>query len=544
MPKKFTTEDFIRKSKEVHGDRYIYDKSEYVNNRTQIIIICKEHGEFKQGSDRHMHGSNCPECNRQNKIKAFDEKKARKIHGDKYDYSKVEYKGFKDKVIIICPDHGEFQITPHSHIQGKQGCYACGKGIMTQEMFVKRIKDIHGDKYGTEKINYTNTRSKIILICPIHGEFEIRASHALDGRGCKKCSFDARKPDFITEATKIHDGKYDYSKSVYIGANELVTIICPHHGEFEQLAVSHLLGFGCGRCSCGKSGAEEELYNYVKSFCDDALRGKTRILESRKQLDIYIPSKKLAIEYCGLYWHSDAHMHISRAKSHILDKHLECEKQGIRLITVFEDEWLEKKDIVKNTIKHFLGKSEKGCYARNTTIKEIPWSEAKLFLDKYHLLGSGTPGKHRIGAYSPNGDIIGVMTFGTPSDERGSSSSVEMKRFVTDSKNHPGLGSKMFKYAVGLYGFNEVIAFVDRRWFVGTFKSITGFEKTNQTAPSLFWVRQKKRFKRRFMSKIQLQKMPQFNGRDLSKRAMMKELGYDRIWDCGKLHLTWKKESP
>jgi len=190
---KFTTEQFIEEAKKIHGDKFIYDKAEYLGGDKKVCIICPEHGEFWQSAKTHLHGTGCPYCYGHYKptTEGFIEK-LKKIHGDKYDYSKVEYKGSFSKVRLICPEHGEFWKTPNSLLQG-QGCRKCGtasaqnKNRMQQEEFIERAKDIHQNKYDYSKVNYINTDTKVCIICPEHGEFWQTPHHHLNGVGCPKC---------------------------------------------------------------------------------------------------------------------------------------------------------------------------------------------------------------------------------------------------------------------------------------------------------------------------------------------------------------------
>jgi hypothetical protein len=171
--------------------------------------------------------------------------RAKKVHGDKYDYSRVLYNGMHDKICIICPIHGEFWQTPANHLSGK-GCPECGsisrwdtKGRITTEEFIKKAIKIHGDKYDYSKVNYIDAHTKVCIICPIHGEFWQTPNNHLTKYGCKKCAMDAlnsNKPrsteEFIKIAKKLHGNKYDYSKVEYKNCKTKVCIICPKHGEF------------------------------------------------------------------------------------------------------------------------------------------------------------------------------------------------------------------------------------------------------------------------------------------------------------------------
>ena len=183
--------------------------------------------------------------------------KAKEIHGDKYDYSKVEYCGAHTKVCIICPTHGEFWQTPAKHLSGK-GCKKCGiertnaSNRLTTEEFIRRAKEIHGDKYDYSKTNYIDAKTKVTIICPIHGEFvQNPVSHLHGGHGCRICA--KQEPyttnSFVKKACEIHGKKYDYSKVKYVNSNIKVCIICPEHGEFFQRPSHHLGGCGCPNCN-------------------------------------------------------------------------------------------------------------------------------------------------------------------------------------------------------------------------------------------------------------------------------------------------------
>ena len=193
MPKKKTKEEFIAKAKLVHGDKYDYSKVEYVGALTKVCIICPKHGEFCQEANSHLRGQGCPKCKSKKQTCTTDEfiAKAKKIHGDKYDYSKVNYVNNYTKVCIICHEHGEFWQTPGAHLRG-QGCPKCKskKQTCTTDEFIAKAKKIHGDKYDYSKVEYVNRKTKVCIICPKHGEFWQTPSAHLRGQGCPKCGIE------------------------------------------------------------------------------------------------------------------------------------------------------------------------------------------------------------------------------------------------------------------------------------------------------------------------------------------------------------------
>jgi rubrerythrin len=238
MEKK-SLDTFISQANDTHSGKYDYSKVNYLNAHTKVCIICPVHGEFWQRPQDHIDKKQgCPKCSFDNRKLTHDEfiSKAKEVHGNRYDYSKVEYKGWKQKVCIICPIHGEFWQDPTSHIakHHKSGCPKCGKSITkTTEQFIQEAIKIHGNKYDYSKVNYINAQTKICIICPEHGEFLQKPYMHLRGNGCPKCNINKKTTEqFIIDAKKVHGNKYDYSKVSYVNAHTKVLIICSKHGEF------------------------------------------------------------------------------------------------------------------------------------------------------------------------------------------------------------------------------------------------------------------------------------------------------------------------
>jgi len=304
-------EEFIEKARKVHGDKYDYSKVEYINSKTKVCIICPEHGEFWQCPYAHLRGNSCPECAnvKRGDTFRFDEEKfierAKQVHGDKYDYSKVVYKNADTKVCVICPEHGEFWTRPVNHIyRQKQGCPKCaGRGLSTDEV-LERFRKVHGDKYDYSKVVFNKMHEKVCIICPEHGEFWQTPAKHINGQGCRKCGIIDRSErrmksteQFINESIKVHGNKYDYGKAVYKGAFKKVCIICPEHGEFWQRAFDHIHGHGCPACCQSLLEKEVELLLINNNIKYEL--GKHFIWLGKQHLDFYLPEYNVAIECQG-----------------------------------------------------------------------------------------------------------------------------------------------------------------------------------------------------------------------------------------------------
>jgi hypothetical protein len=267
----------------------------------------------------HLSGQGCYKCGN-NTLKTREEfiKDAKRIFGDKYDYSKVDYKGAHKKVIITCSEHGDFEMKPNCHLTN-QGCCKCGrkqtsvKLSSTKDEFIQKSKEIFGDKYDYSKVDYNGNKTKVCIICKIHGEFLQKPNGHLDGNGCNSCAIilnaDRNRKtleEFIKEAKEIHKDKYDYSKVFYTNSREKrekIIIICKKHGEFLQSPEDHTKSkAGCPFCVNKTEGKLYEILlplypTLISQFKQDWCKNN----KSNRFLpfDFCIPEDKIIIELDG-----------------------------------------------------------------------------------------------------------------------------------------------------------------------------------------------------------------------------------------------------
>lgn len=554
-------ENFIIKAREIHGDKYDYSKVNYINCDEKVCIICPEHGEFMQTPYIHLHGSACPQCGqlKSKKNKTLSDidfiKKANNIHKSKYDYSKVNYINNRTKVCIICPEHGEFMQTPSSHLSGR-GCPQCANNNkltffnLTTEEFIDKAKNIQGNKYDYSKVKYINAKTKVCIICPEHGEFEQTPSSHLSGCGCPQCGIKtvaekkkSTNDEFIIKSNEIHGDKYDYSKVNYITAKDDVTIICPKHGEFEQTPDAHIHGSGCPKCSNSISGPENELFDFLTSNLKIKVEKRNRTIISPMEIDIFVPKINLGIEYNGLYWHSEK---FKKNKFHLLEKTLKSNEKGIKLIHIFEDEWLDKRDIVLSKIKHLclLDNSPK-IFGRKTFVHKIDKNEGEKFLEKYHIQGKGISSLY-YGAYFRN-QLIAVMSFKKENNEN----EWELTRFASDYNYICcGVGGKLFRCFIKEYNPTLVKSFADRRWTINEKNNLyiqLGFNFDSYIPPDyryFFNGKYQRIHKFNLRKKNILKKYgKKFNlNENMTEKEMTQKMGLLRVYDCGLIKYIWKKE--
>ena len=292
------------------------------------------------------------------------ERRANKKHEGKYDYSKAKYVNYDTKVTIICPEHGDFEQTPHRHLAG-DGCPECGlkrranKRKIPMETFLKRSNEVHHYKYNYKWVEYNNEYDKIDIICPIHGVFQQTMRNHMDGHGCPKCgdiqgTLKQRKSQeqFIKEATIKHNGYYDYSLVEYKGQSVPVIIICPKHGPFEQTPKDHLIGHGCP--SCAESQLEKQIRKLLKNKNIQFKKEyKFEWLKNPKTLyylplDFYLPKQKIAIECHGKQHFEPIEFFGGQSSFDSLCerddlKNQLCKEHGIEIFYFAEDE-----DYIKN----------------------------------------------------------------------------------------------------------------------------------------------------------------------------------------------------
>ena len=342
MTREERRQQFIERAQIVHaGENLDYSQVEYVNNRTAVKIIDhklrpngEEYGEFWQTPSNHLRGQEHPGHKGENisKNKRLPQEDViahfKEVHkGEKLDYSKVKYINMHTKVEIVChelrPDgteYGSFWQEPVVHLKGcthpelsRDRLPQCQP--MSNEEFVERCKSLHRDcGYSYDKVNYTGQRCKVSVYC-----------HHKNKKG-------------------------------------------KEHGWFSIEAGNLMSGKGCPKCGRSISTAEDEIYEFIRHDLGiDGVRKRDRKILDGCELDLYIPSRQVAIEYNGLRWHSSA---FGKDENYHLNKTRQCAEKGISLVHIFEDEWLTDKDQVKRNLQQLL--SDNVCYSLVSACDK-PW---------------------------------------------------------------------------------------------------------------------------------------------------------------------------
>ncbi len=501
--------------------------------------------------------------------------KAKVVHtGENLDYSEVVYVNNRTKVKIIDHDlrpdgteYGAFWQTPSNHLKGqahpdKRATRISASKKCSQDDIIKRFKEVHPDEnLDYSQVEYVNMHTKVKIIShdlrpdgTEYGEFWQEpivhlkgCTHPDIGKEKQNTSIRYTTEKFIEIAKRVHGLEhYSYDKTVYKGSKIKVCIKCnaiggdgKPHGYFNISPDAFLQGKGCPVCGNHASHAEVEITNeLIKELGNENVIVRDKCALNGLEMDIYIPNRNVGIEFDGLRWHSDK---FNKNKNYHFNKSTVAYNSGIKLVHVFEDEFLYHKDIVIDKLKNILGinASKKTAYARCCTIHKMDnKSEVSDFLNKYHIQGDS---KNNVayGAYY-NGILVGVMTF----------SLVEgcwiLNRFCTNIEYRcPGVASRLFKHFVCDYNPEKVKSFLDRRWCFSSDDNLyvkLGFSLDGVLKPDYRYTNGHGERKHKFGFRKQILHKKYGFPMTMTEREMTKELGYDRIWDCGLFRYVWTKE--
>lgn len=490
---KWATEDFIREATAVHGDLYDYSLADYKSSTEKVKILCAKHGVFEQRPASHIRGEGCPKCAAESNADRtrldVEELVAefRKVHGDKYDYSQVEYISLKKDVKIICPEHGEFYQKPYHHKSGS-GCDKCAKARL-------------GDEFR------------------------------------KTTAF------FVGKAAEVHSGKYVYSQTEYFGCSERVEIECPKHGPFLQLPYDHLDGHGCPSCAWatyGKSLVADEFTAWVQETFGGEIETEKLITEGRRfRMDVFLPELNLGIDFNGLNWHSTRT--IQDRGHHFLRWKL-AKGEGIDLVYIHEDEWKYRRSAVENMLTHLLGKSER-VYARNTELKLVEPQEATDFYEQYHIQGYYGVPELSYGLFQGE-QLVACMSFSRKTSNRKNpygEGKWELIRFAS-VKSVVGGASKLFKHFLKQHNPQEVVSFSMNHLFNGTMYQKLGFslDKVLPIDYTYVYANPDKRLHKSGFQKSRLAERFEKYDPSLTEEENCANHGFFRIYDCGKKRWIWR----
>lgn len=465
----------------------------------------------------------------------------------------------QDSIKLLCKnkdifgnEHGEFQIKVRSIVNGAicQKCNRQNKMLSekSRKEYFAYVRKKHSFSDGTPKYeydesSYLGSNSKIKIYCPRHDyHFELRANMHKFGEGCKFCGYESMKNELslsdnqlkekINKAQEKHG--ITFIRNLYESTRGYSLMYCEKHGEFKQYTQSALFGkCGCKKCFVHTSNGEKELFEFIKILDSKATQNSKPIFPM--EIDIYSDSKKLGFEFDGLYWHSENF----RDNNYHVNKTQKAEEKGIQLIHIFEDEWLNKRNIVESRIRQLFGKQKIKIGARKCHIKQISVFQEKEFLINNHIQGYVISSVCYGLTYQEK--LVALMSFGkTRKNLGGTGKYWELLRFcsVCDTVVQ-GAASKLFKHFLKQFKPNKVISYADRRWSINSENNLykkLGFTFVGTSKPNYFYISENNERLNRFNFRKDILVSKYGCKPEMTEKQFMRDIfGYPRIYDCGTL---------
>jgi len=410
---------FIKMAIEKHKTLYDYSLVNYRGPTQKVKVICKKHGIFETFPKSVLANGGCRKCALEKvalkNSKLIFKKKfvemSTKNHVIKYDYSLLldkDYFKSGELLKIVCPMHGIFEQKAYAHMSGSN----CKKCVLLQFNKEKKlnIDDLKKNAiikfnnfYDYSKVNYINHKNKVKIICPKHGEFEIRFSSHLNKKhdSCKKCYWEKYMQKKIEKAKEIYNNLYDYSKTIIEKSNATFSVICKIHGEFKTTVNKHITHkIGCPKCFEHKM--QKEVTNFISSIYKQKLIENDRKILKPFELDIFLETIKIAFEFNGIFWHSMNNKKNKGKRYYHYNKTQKCYDQHITLISVYSDDWIDKQKIVKNYIKNVLNYNLNVVDANQCAIKIIDEKLKQKFLLENSLFKKHPKSNLNLGLYYNN----------------------------------------------------------------------------------------------------------------------------------------------
>lgn len=522
---------FLEKFRNRFGDIFDFPniEAQYENKYSELTMICKECGcKYSLSADYLLSDrfNGCKNCkyyftfeqlsnanNTNNEMLQFEGKKDSR----------------KDSVTLICQEHGEYEVKVNTLLEGKGKCIKCNghQKLLTQEEAYKRLYN----KFGNEIVplsNYINSTTPMLFRCSKGHTFERDFNTAMFGNltypcpECTKIEISKRRTkttgQFIQDAINVYgEDKYDFTNTKYTKSSEPVTIKCNECGRYFTIeANSFLQGHGCPYHNNNSSIMEKELAEYIKSLFNDTTQVLTndRTLLGGMELDIYIPSKKIAFEFDGLFWHNEN----NKGQDYHINKTIKCEKKGVRLIHIFEDEWIEKKELVKSMICSFLDNLPNTIQRYNYSVSyNINTTVINEFLNK-NCIHSIDCGEINICLLDKSHNIVSIASFNKVDTD-----TYELI-YICNKLNTKVVDSEKFlmNEFCSTYKTEKIIISTDKRYPNNELYEKLGFKLENTTLPNSYYVINNKRYHETEINEC--------------------KMNLNRIFDCGNDIFIWKNK--
>ena len=572
----------------------------------KVNFICSIHGIYKRpvyyrikiSTGEKLRG--CPECSEIQRRESIGKTKRENRpeypewfinelanERDKEKALKKEIK-YNDYIQFLCKEHGIYKQRVADHIDyksenKKQGCPICGhikqnlnriennrkKRPDYPEWFISDLaKEEDKEKAKRKEFSWSD---KVVFLCSIHGEYSQRidahmnTSTFLPKQGCPICgrskqvknrkvneASNRKYPEwFINELANEEDKERARLGTIVV--SESLEFICPKHGIYKQNVSNHIiLSTKEPRCKCPTcmrqvSCYEEEIYDYLISLGVTVEKRNRTVIRNPDsgrpfELDLYIPEKKIAIEYNGSLWHGEK-FKIDKKYHH--NKFIICEQQGIRLISLFDQDWFEKKELIKSYFKDLVTPKTK-IYGRKTTVCELYYNDVSSFYEENHLKGNCNSYTVSYGLFY-NGELVSAMSFSKPKFGNQKDIEWDLSRYcVKFGYSVIGGAEKLYKVFLKDHRPSTIVTYSDCDYFSGSVYSKLGFCFRGYTDLPYYWAKDNEFFPRqKCQVRILKEKYPEFYNEAITNNASNKEeyimhkLGFYKVYRCGNKKWIW-----
>lgn len=528
-------------------------------------VLCPVHGYSTLGSKAldNPNISGCKKCNMTSKrsLLSGGEDLVRQAISENYkdSYSFRSLSLTENKINLNCESHGDFSVSPEEIVKSKKFlCVACfssrivkSNRRLSDETWLSRARQMHGNRYEYHGVSHIAGLAWFDIECKTHGRFSIRAkSHAELGQGCRSCWYEGAGRELVVKPEEHFTELARQTRIVVSGEAEVIGVegrsetrkirlSCKAHGLFTSRLADLKKGVGCAKCACGSFGSS--LTGRVTSILDSL--GVCYTLEvplagDRQRWDIVIESAKLAIELDGLYWHSE---NVKVDRLFMVNKALCAESAGYSQINLFEDEILNKPEIIKAMLANRLGLSSSKTYARSLKVSELSAAEARVFLDATHIQGFSS-GSDYLGLKNTEGTLLCCLVVSQRRAGRAGKKSTNeavIERYATAS-SVPGGFSKLLKaFTSKNPAVHRLTTYSDPRLFTGELYRTCGFVVSDSVKTDYCYIKSGQRISKRARQKSWFKANAEF-AEGLTEFELARLNGHFRLWDRGRI--TWVLE--
>ena len=504
----------------------------YQGSLNKVELVCSVGHRFEMVASRFYGGAGCPECAIASRRADIGRVRQQMLEEGYILLSDV-YKNNSTKLEVRCPN-GHIFLTTWSYFNSGCRCMECyrERAGITIGIVKKGFEDAN---YTLLSEEYVNNRTRLRYICENEHPGETDWEHFGRGGRCKKCADDRHRLTLEYATEKFKERGLELLEDTYIDRKTPMKFRCVKNHERSMTLSSVVNGCGCKRCASGNraSKGEQEVSRFISSIYSGEVINNTRSVIPPLEVDIYLPEKKLAIEYNGLYWHSK-----KQDKKADFNKFISLKEKGIRYIGIFEDEWVKRREFVEKYLTNVLGLSRPSFILRpqEISVERVSYREVRPLLDEHHYSGARAA-KYYFGLVHEE-KLIGCVLIAKPTRQQ-VDADWEIVRMCLDPKYKVhGMWSYISKHVLeDFFPGQKIVSFSDNRRDSGLVYRHMGFVEDDVIRPDYYWCKGIDRFHKSGLRKTDDEKK---TGK--TEVCLREAQGFTQIYDVGKTRWVYNKQ--